>query len=208
MKNYEKCKICRRAGEKLFLKGDRCFSQKCAMIRNPATPGVQGARKKRSRNISEFGIQLKEKQKVKFNYNVSETQFRKYVDEIFQKGATGEALLSKLERRLDNAVYRLGFADSRSIAKQLVSHGHFHVNGRKLDIPSYEVRKGDIIEIRPAAQKFSVFQGLKDKLKKYVAPTWLNLDKESLKGEIKSLPAKEDLTVPFNMNLIIEYYSR
>lgn len=178
------------------------------MIRNPATPGVQGARKKRSRNVSEFGIQLKEKQKVKFNYNVSETQFRKYVEEIFQKGATGEALLSKLERRLDNAVYRLGFADSRSIAKQLVSHGHFHVNGRKLDIPSYEVRKGDIIEIRPAAQKFVAFQGLKDKLKKYVTPTWLNLDKESLKGEIKSLPAKEDLTVPFNMNLIIEYYSR
>lgn len=208
MKIYEKCKICRRVGEKLFLKGDRCFSQKCSMIRNPATPGVQGVRKKRSRNVSEFGIQLKEKQKVRFNYNVSETQFRKYVEEIFQKGATGEALISKLERRLDNAVYRLGFADSRSIAKQLVSHGHFHINGRKLDIPSYEVRKGDIIEIRPAAQKFAAFQGLKDKLKKYETPTWLNINKESLKGEVKSLPAKEDLTVPFNMNLIIEYYSR
>lgn len=204
----QKCKICRRAGEKLFLKGDRCFSQKCAMVRNPATPGVQGTKKKRRATLSEFGIQLREKQKVKFNYRVSEAQFKKYIDEVFKKGATGDAVISKLERRLDNTVYRLGFADSRSIARQLVGHGHFYVNGKKIDIPSYEVRIGDMIEIRPAAQKFVVFQNLKEKLKKYATPSWLNIDKDNLKGEVKALPAKEDLVTSFNMNLIIEYYSR
>lgn len=204
----QKCKICRRAGEKLFLKGERCFSQKCAMIRSPATPGVQGTKKKRRSAVSEFGMQLREKQKVRFNYRVSEAQFKKYIEEVFKKGATGEAVISKLERRLDNTVYRLGFADSRSIARQLVGHGHFYVNNRKIDIPSYEVRVGDIIQIRPAAQKFLVFQNLKEKLKKYTFPSWLDLDKDSLKGEVKSMPGKEDLATPFNMNLIIEYYSR
>lgn len=205
MKIDQKCKICRRAGEKLFLKGDRCYSQKCAMVRNPAKPGAHG--KGRS-NLSEFGTQLREKQKARFTYNISETKFANYVKEVTSKGGTGDALISKLERRLDNTVYRLGFANSRSVGKQLVGHGHFYVNGKRLDIPSYEVRIGDIIEIRPGSKKFIAFKDLKETLKKYTPPTWLNLDKETLKGEVKSLPAKEDLAVPFNLNLIIEFYSR
>ena len=205
MKIDQKCKICRRAGEKLFLKSDRCFSQKCAMVRNPTKPGVHG---KRRSNLSEFGTQLREKQKARFTYNISETKFKSYVEEVAQKRGTGDALISKLERRLDNVVYRLGFASSRSVGKQFVSHGHFYINGKRLDVPSYEVKIGDIIEVRPVSKKFVAFKDLKETLKKYVAPTWLSLDKETLKGEVKSLPAKEDLVVPFNMNLIIEFYSR
>ncbi|OGD38214.1 30S ribosomal protein S4 [Candidatus Azambacteria bacterium RIFCSPLOWO2_01_FULL_37_9] len=205
MKIDQKCKICRRAGEKLFLKGDRCFSQKCAMVRNATKPGVHG--KSRS-NLSEFGIQLREKQKARFAYNLSEKQFKNYVTKISQKRGTGDALISKLERRLDNVVYRLGFAGSRSIANQAVGHGHFYINGRKMDIPSYEARIGDVIEIRPNSKNSAAFKDLKETLKKYNPPSWLSLDKENLKGEMKSLPAKEDLAVPFNLNLIIEYYSR
>lgn len=204
----QKCKICRRAGEKLFLKGERCYTQKCAIIRNPSTPGVQGAKKRRRANVSEFGMQLKEKQKARFTYAVSERQFRKYIDQVMQKGGTGEALISKLERRLDNVVYKLGFVSSRSVANQLVGHGHFYINGRKIDISSYEVKVGDIIEIRSNSKDMPVFKDLKETLKKYSPPSWLRLDKESLKGEVKSMPSKDDLAVPFNMNLIIEYYSR
>lgn len=207
MKTDQKCKICRRAGEKLFLKGDRCFSQKCAMVRNPAKPGVHGNGKRKA-SLSEFGMQLREKQKARFTYNVSETQFKKYVLSVSQKKGVGEALIAKLERRFDNSVYRLGFAGSRSIAKQLVSHGHFYVNGKKIDIPSYEVKLHDIIEINPSSKNLPAFKDTKETFKKYNPPSWMILDKETLKGEIKSLPAKEDLAVPFNMNLIIEYYSR
>lgn len=205
MKIDQKCKICRRAGEKLFLKSERCFSQKCAMVRNATKPGAHG--KSRS-NLSEFGAQLREKQKARFAYNLSEKQFKNYVTGVTEKRGTGDALISKLERRLDNVVYRLGLAGSRSIANQSVGHGHFYVNGTKIDIPSYEVRIGDIIEIRPNSKNSAAFKDLKETLKKYNPPLWLNLDKENLKGVMKSLPAKEDLTVSFNLNLIIEYYSR
>lgn len=201
----KKCRICRRAGEKLFLKGDRCYTQKCAMVRNSGRPGVH-SRKRVS--LSEFGLQLKEKQKARFAYKLSEKQFENYINHIFKRGASGDALMAKLERRLDNAVYRLGFAVSRSVARQLVSHGHFYVNRRKIDIPSYEVKIGDVIEIAPSSKDLPVFKDLKETLKKYAPPTWLVIDKETLKGQIKSLPAKEDLVTSFNTNLIIEYYSK
>lgn len=201
----KKCRICRSAGEKLFLKGDRCYTQKCAMVRNSARPGVH-SRKRVS--LSEFGLQLKEKQKARFAYKLSEKQFGNYINQVFKRGASAHALMAKLERRLDNAVYRLGFAVSRSVARQLVNHGHFYVNGRKIDIPSYEVKVNDTIEIAPTSKDLPIFKNLKEPLKKYVPPAWLTIDKETLKGQVKSLPAKEDLITSFNTNLIIEYYSK
>lgn len=205
MKIDQKCKICRRAGEKLFLKGERCYSQKCAMVRNPSKPGMHI--KKRS-TLSEYGTQLREKQKVRYAYNISETQLKNYMNEISKKGASGDALMSKLERRLDNVIYKLGLASSRSVANQMVGHGHVYLNGKRMDIPSYEVRIGDNIEIRPSSKKSILFKDTKEAIKKYTPPSWLVIDKESLKGEVKSLPTKEDLATPFNTNLIIEFYSR
>lgn len=201
----KKCRICRSAGEKLFLKGDRCYTQKCAMVRNSGRPGVH-SRKRVS--LSEFGLQLKEKQKARFSYKLSEKQFGNYINQVFKKGMSPHALMAKLERRLDNAVYRLGFAVSRSVARQLVNHGHFYVNGKKMDIPSYEVKINNTIEIAPSSKDLSIFKNLKETLKKYAPPAWLTIDKETLKGQVKSLPAKEDLITSFNTNLIIEYYSK
>lgn len=177
------------------------------MVKKPYRPGAHG--KSGRRSVSEFGSLLMEKQKVKNTYFLRERQFKKYfIEASRQRGNTGEILLQKLERRLDNTVFRAGFAASRSAARQLVGHGHFLVNGRRVDIPSYEVKKGDIIEIRPSGQTKFPFSELKTAFKKYQAPSWINLDKEKLKAEILRLPQADDIGANFKMDLIVEYYSR
>jgi len=205
--NDSKCKKCRRAGEKLFLKGDRCFTQKCAMIRSGKLPGVHGA--KRRRASSEYGVQLKEKQKVKRSYLLREKQFRNYFDFANKKeGVTGNVLLETLERRLDNVIFRGGLSGSRSSAKQVVGHGHMALNGRKVDIPSILVKIGDKISIRKGSEGKAIFKDFEEKLKKYESPEWIELNKKDLTLEIKRLPQKEDIDSVFNMQLITEFYSR
>jgi len=202
-----KCKKCRRAGQKLFLKGDRCFGQKCAMIRRPYPPGMHG--KAFRRRASEYGQQLAEKQKVRHTYGVSEQQFKKYLKEIIgQKGNKEELFAQKLESRLDNVVFRLGWARSRGLARQMVSHGHIVVNGRKVNIASYQVRKGDIIQIKEASKKKTLFGDLKTILKKYELPQWLSLDKQKLEGKVKGQPTLEDIGKVGELSMVIEYYSR
>ncbi len=202
-----KCHQCRHAGEKLFLKGARCFSPKCAIVKRVGPPGVHGA--KRKRPGSEFGIQLQEKQKVKRSYGLRERQFRKYFEMASKnKGATSWELAKILESRLDNVVFRLGFFGSRSQARQAVGHGHFTINGRRVNIPSLAVKKGDVVAIRPQSADKKIFSDLRAILKKYEAPVWLTLDKENLKGSIERLPAQDELDVPFNLQLITEFYSK
>ena len=201
------CKKCRRAGQKLFLKGERCFSQKCAMIRKPYLPGLRG--KSRQRRISEYGQQLAEKQKVRYSYGVSERQFKNYFKDIAgQKGNKEELLISKLESRLDNVIFRLGWAASRRLSKQLVNHGHILVNGRKIDIPSYQVKKNDLIQIKERSKKLAIFKNLKSLLKKYEVPVWLSLDKQKIEAKIISRPKVDDVSKIGEINMIIEYYSR
>ncbi len=202
-----KCKKCRRAGQKLFLKGERCFSQKCAMIRKPYIPGLHG--KSRRKGISEYGQQLIEKQKVRHIYGVSEVQFKNYFKEIVgQRGNKEELLVNKLESRLDNVVFRLGWAQSRNLARQIVNHGHILVNQRKVNIPSCQVKKGNIIQIKEKSKKLSLFRDLKINLKKYETPAWLSLDKQKLEGEIIDQPKVADLGKIGQIGMIIEYYSR
>lgn len=202
-----KCKKCRRAGQKLFLKGERCFSQKCAMIRKPYIPGLHG--KARRRSLSEYGQQLIEKQKVRHIYGVSEKQFKNYFKEIVgQKGNKEELLVNKLESRLDNVVFRLGWAQSRALARQLVNHGHILVNQRKVDIPSYQVKKGNVIQIKEKSKKSAPFRDLKTTLKKYEGPAWLSLDKQKLIGKIINQPKIADIGKVGEIGMIIEYYSR
>ncbi len=202
-----KCKKCRRAGEKLFLKGDKCFSQKCAMVRRPYPPGVHG--KSRRSRLSEYGQQLAEKQKVRYAYGISEEQFKKYFKEIAnQKGNKEELLAQKLEKRLDNVVFRLGWAKSRNLSRQLVNHGHVLINGRKLDIPSYHVRKDDLITLKEKSQKSNLFKDLKMTLKKHQVPTWLVSEKEKFEARVKDEPKLENLDRIGQINMIIEYYSR
>jgi small subunit ribosomal protein S4 len=201
-----KCKKCRVAGEKLFLKKERCYSPKCAIVKKPYRPGVHGKARK---SASEYGSLLAEKQKVKNTYFLRERQFKKYFTEASRRrGNTGEILLQKLELRLDNAVFRAGLASSRSLARQLVGHGHFLVNGRRVDIPSYEVKKGDVVEIRPSGQAKFPFSELKAALNKYQTPSWIDLDKEKLKAKILRRPQADDIGANFKMDLIVEYYSR
>ncbi len=202
-----KCKKCRRAGQKLFLKGERCFSQKCAMIRKPYIPGLHG--KSRRKGISEYGQQLIEKQKVRHIYGVSEGQFKNYFKKIVgQRGNKEELLVNKLESRLDNVVFRLGWAQSRNLARQMVNHGHILVNQRKVNIPSCQVKKGNIIQIKEKSKKLSLFRDLKINLKKYETPAWLSLDKQKLEGEIIDQPKVADLGKIGQIGMIIEYYSR
>lgn len=202
-----KCKRCRRANQKLFLKGDRCSTQKCAMIKRPYVPGAHG--KSRRRRFSEYGIQLAEKQKVRYTYGISEKQFKRYFKEaISQKGDKGDFLVKKLESRLDNVVFRLGWAKSRGLARQIVNHGHILVNGRKVDIPSYQVKKDDVIKIKEKSKKLVLFKELKAFLKKSNTPDWLSLDKQEIEGIVKSYPNFEDLKKIGEINMIIEYYSR
>ncbi|PIP24930.1 MAG: 30S ribosomal protein S4 [Candidatus Nealsonbacteria bacterium CG23_combo_of_CG06-09_8_20_14_all_36_12] len=208
MKNT-KCKICRRLGTKLFLKGEKCFTPKCPIVKKPYPPGIKG--KKRRRGLSEYGKELKEKQKLKSWYGLEERQFRNYVKEVLQKRGKEDAesaLMGKLESRLDNVVFRLGFANSRFQARQLVSHGHFQVNSRKTNYPSYQVKKGDLIKISPSSLKKNIFQNLKIKLKKYTPPNWLELDKEKFKGKVLGAPTLEETAPPAEVSAILEFYSR
>lgn len=207
MAENAKCKICRAVGEKLFLKGDRCFTPKCAVIRKPYPPGVHG--QKRRRGPSEYGQQLKEKQKVRALYGVGERQFRRYFEEVsHEAGLVGENLMAKLETRLDNVIFRAGFALSRSIARQLVSHGHFLVNTRRVDIPSYAVRPGEIISIRAASRSKGPFNDLVSRLKKHEPPAWLRSESDKLEIHIIAQPLARDIGAVANVPLVVEYYSR
>lgn len=200
------CRLCRREGTKLYLKGDRCYSDKCAISRRPTAPGQHGQRR---RKASEYGIQLREKQKARRIYGVLEKQFeRYYVQAERMKGITGENLLQLLERRLDNVVYRLGFASSRAQARQFVLHGHVTVNGKRVDIPSYITDVGEVIAIKDkTASKVEYFKALREGAGKTVVP-WLQVDYEKLEGTVSALPAREDIDVPIQEHLIVELYSR
>ncbi|HBT20943.1 MAG TPA: 30S ribosomal protein S4 [Peptococcaceae bacterium] len=198
------CRLCRREGIKLYLKGERCYTNKCAVERRPYAPGQHGHNRKK---LSEYGIQLREKQKVRRIYGINERQFRRYFAEAErQKGVTGEILMRLLERRLDNVVYRLGFAVSRPQARQIVLHGHVQVNGRKVNIPSYLVDIGDEVEIREKSKNLQIFQEAKEAARS--VPKWLEVDLDQLKGKVVSFPTMEDLDIPVEPHLIVELYSR
>ncbi len=202
------CRLCRREGMKLFLKGDRCFKEKCAFERRGYAPGQHGRR--RSRKVQSYGLQLREKQKVKRIYGVLEKQFRTYFKKAARKkGITGESLLQFLERRLDSVVFRLGFAASRNMARQLVAHGNVTVNGKKVDVPSCLVDAGDVVSLVEAIRKNDEIQACIDtSAGRGTLPSWLELDAESMKGSVKQLPAREDIVMPIQENLIVELYSK
>lgn len=208
MARYTKsvCRLCRRENIKLYLKGERCYTEKCAVDRRGYPPGQHGQGRKK---FSDYGAQLREKQKVKRLYGVLENQFRNTFQKADrQKGITGEVLLALLERRLDNTVYRLGFANSRNEARQLVRHSHFLVNQTKVNIPSYLVKQGDVIELREKSKKVvRILEALEGVARRGV-PQWLELDKDQLKGNVKALPPREDITIPIQENLIVELYSK
>jgi len=205
-----RCKICRREGEKLFLKGARCLSPKCAVEKRSYPPGEHGreAEYRRSR-LSDYSLQLREKQKMRRIYGVLERQFRRYYGEaVSRPGLTGMNLLSILERRLDNVVYRLGFADSRAQARQLVQHGHFNVNGRRTNIPSFIVTPGDVIEVRASSHSLPYFKSLRETLSKQGITAWLNRDADALRGEVVREPERSDIDYTISEQLVVEYYSR
>ena len=207
------CKLCRREGKKLYLKGERCTSEKCALNRRvvgsganaqATAPGQHGAAKKKMR---EYGLQLREKQTTKRYYGVLEKQFKNYYDEAARKeGMTGENLLLLLERRLDNVVYRLGFAQSRRDARQLVLHAHFTVNGKKVNIPSLIVKAGDVVAVKEASRSSDKFKAMTEK--NVIVPKWLECDAANLSGKVVTLPAREDIDFDFNEQLIVELYSK
>ncbi len=198
------CRLCRREGAKLFLKGDRCLTKKCAMERRPVAPGQHGAARKKN---SEYAIQLREKQKVKRAYGVLERQFYRYYQTAENmKGKTGENMLSLLERRLDNVVYRLGIGASRAEARQIVGHGHIIVNGKNVNIPSYNVNVGDIISIKESKRKKEPFKELRETT--VVLPKWLEWNPEKLEGKVLRLPERSDIDLTIAEHLIVEIYSR
>lgn len=198
------CKLCRREGQKLFLKGERCYSTKCAIERRNYAPGQHGqARKKQS----EYGLQLREKQKAKRFYGVPETQFRNLFEKAAKKqGKTGENLMIFLETRLDNVVFRLGFAASRKEARQLVTHGHFTVNGKKADIPSMEVKAGDVIKVKERSVSSPKFKEIKEM--SITVPSWMTVDVDKLEGKVVAMPRREDIDTPIAEHLIVELYSK
>ena len=201
------CRLCRREGEKLFLKGEKCFTEKCPVDRRTYPPGQHG-QGRRQRN-TEYGLHLREKQKLRRIYGVLERQFRRYYDEATRrKGVTGENLLVILESRLDNIVYRMGFAASRPAARQLVMHGHFMVNGQKVDIPSYLVNEGDQIAVRERSRNLQAIKESVEAAKSRGVPDWLELDAEALSGRVKSLPSRDQIDVQVQEHLIVEHYSR
>ncbi|MFC1915879.1 30S ribosomal protein S4 [Chloroflexota bacterium] len=200
------CRLCRRSGGKLFLKGDRCFTPKCSVDKRPKPPGPPSRRRPR---LSDRGLQLREKQKARHSYGILERQFRRFFAHAEkQAGITGENLLVLLERRLDNIVYRLGFADSRSQARQLVRHGHIMLNGRKTDIPSCLVKEGDTISWRQESTKTEYYKQLTQSIEAKTILDWLSLDKKKLAGQILSLPTPDDIEATFDGKTIVEYYSR
>jgi len=206
----QKCRICRRIGVKLFLRGERCLSPKCAMVKRPYPPGQKG--KRRSTPPSEYKRELTEKQKLKYWYNLEERQLKKYVKEILDKrGKVEDAsvlLIQNLEKRLDNVIYRLGFASSRDQARQLVSHKFFLVNGKPVNIPSFFLKVGDVISLKPQKSKKVIFKDLKEKLKKHPVPSWLSLDPEKFEGKVIAEPKVEEVAPPVEVSAIFEYYSR
>ncbi|MCH7552377.1 MAG: 30S ribosomal protein S4 [Chloroflexi bacterium] len=201
------CRLCRRVGEKLSLKGERCLTPKCAIERRSNPPGMHGA--SRRRRVSEYGLQLREKNKARAIYGVLERQFRIYFAQAGEKqGMTGANLLQILERRLDNVVYRLGFGESRAQARQVIGHRHLHVNGRRMDIPSYLVKVGDVIEWTEKAKKTEAYKLLIQDLKRKPIPDWLSLDTEAVKGTVQALPVPRDMDVKIEDRMIVEYYAR
>ncbi len=201
------CRLCRREGMKLFLKGAKCFSDKCPIEKRNFAPGQHG--KDRKAKIVGYGLQLREKQKTKRMYFTQEGQFRNYFEKAARgKGVTGEMLLQQLERRLDNVVYRLGFGMSRRQSRQLVRHGHVHVNGRKVNIPSYEVSVGEEITIRESSRKLAILEQSKEFASHQNAPNWLEIDRDNFKGKVLSLPKREEIQMPVNEQLIVELYSK
>jgi small subunit ribosomal protein S4 len=200
------CRLCRREGTKLFLKGDRCFSAKCGVERRGYPPGQHGQGRAR---FSDYGVQLREKQKVKRMYGLLEKQFASTMQRATRmKGRAGENLLALLERRLDNVVFRMGFATSRAEARQLLRHGHFLVNGRVASIPSITVREGAVVSVREKSRKVTRIAGALDALEGRSVPGWLEIDKDNFTGKVKALPAREDITMPIQEQLIVELYSR
>lgn len=201
------CRQCRREGGKLFLKGDRCFSPKCAIDRKPYGPGQHG--QARSKKPTEYGIQLREKQKAKRIYGVMEKQFRNYFEKADrQPGITGENLLVLLERRFDNVIYRMGFAASRKEARQLINHGHFTINGKKADIPSMLLRSGDMIQVKERSKESPKFKEIQAQVGYRTPPEWLEADGENMAGRLVSLPKREHIDVTIAEHLIVELYSR
>ena len=200
------CRLCRREGTKLFLKGDRCFTEKCTIEKRAYPPGMHGQGRTR---FSDFGVQLREKQKVKRMYGLLENQFRStFARAARMKGRAGENLLILLERRLDNVVFRLGFATSRNEARQLVRHGHFDVDGRKASTPSIQVRSGQVVTVREKSKKGVRIAAALEALEGRAVPQWLEIDKENFAGTVKQMPAREDVTLPIEEQLIVEWYSR
>lgn len=200
------CRVCRRENQKLFLKGTRCYTDKCAVQRRAYGPGQHGKRRKK---LSEYGMQLREKQKTKAFYGILESQFRKYFEMASEKkGATGENLLQLLESRLDNVIYRLGFANSRGQSRQLVRHGHFLVNGKKVNIPSYLVKAGDIITLKETSRQDSIFKELIAVNAKKAMPSWLEADLENYTGKVVKLSPREEIDLPVEEHLIVELYSK
>ncbi len=201
------CRLCRREGMKLFLKGAKCFTDKCPVEKRNFAPGQHG--KDRKAKIVGYGLQLREKQKAKRIYFTQEKQFRNYFERAARtRGVTGEVLLQQLERRLDNVVYRLGFAVARRQARQLVRHGHVQVNGRKVDIPSYQVSAGEEISVREKSNKLGLLELAKDFASHQAPPAWLEVDRDGYKGRVVSLPTRNDINLPINEQLIVELYSK
>jgi small subunit ribosomal protein S4 len=201
------CRLCRREGIKLFLKGERCYTEKCAIEKRNLPPGQHG--KARKQKLVGYGLQLREKQKVKRIYGVLENQFRRYFEEASRvRGNTGVTLLQSLERRLDNVVYRLGLATSRAQARQLVRHGHFQVNGKKVDIPSFQVRAGDEIAARPKSQKNTSIVHAMEEVKGRGIPEWLLFDADKVGGRVSSVPTRDQINLPVQEQLIVELYSK
>ncbi|HSL33246.1 MAG TPA: 30S ribosomal protein S4 [Candidatus Limnocylindrales bacterium] len=200
------CRLCRREGAKLYLKGTRCYTKKCSFERRPSPPGQHGVRR---RKVGEYGLQLREKQKVRRVYGVLERQFRNYFRVAStHSGVTGEYLLRSLELRLDNVVFRMGFATSRAQARQLVTHGHFAVNGRPTNIASYQLRQGDKVEVRESRRGREPFKTAKETLRSHQAPEWLSIDAATLAGTVTDLPRRDQMPLDLNEQLVVEYYSR
>jgi len=204
--NASVCRICRREGAKLFFKGTRCYTKKCSFERRPTPPGQHGVRR---RKVGEYGLQLREKQKIRKTYGVLERQFRNYyIEAQSHTGVTGEWLLRRLETRLDNVVYRMGFAPSRPAARQLVTHGHFAVNGRAVNIPSAQLKSGDRVEVRESHRNREPFKVVKETMRSHQAPEWLSVDAATLAGTVTDMPRRDQMPLDLNEHLVVEYYSR
>ncbi len=200
------CRLCRRETQKLYLKGDRCYSDKCAVERRAYPPGQHGQGRSK---LSDYGLQLREKQKVKRMYGLAEKQFHlTYVKAAHMRGVTGHSLLQLLETRLDNVVYRLGFANSRSQARHWVRHGHFTINGRRVNVPSFKVKVGDVVAVRDKSREVAQLKQAMEAVARRQVPAWLEVDPAAFRGAIKALPAREELTMPMQEQLIVELYSR